>query len=456
MKIKIIIPNAQKGEFSKIKLGFEDSERNYVFVPLNIEYENLYKFTQQKNGVAFDIFLLGCFVYGIDILLPRKEFSINGWTRDIDVEFPVEFPELFSKGKTDLEQLLSFLTGDNWTILFVKRENSILYLPRTRGTVYKDEYRKSYKKVTLFSGGLDSLIGVIDQLSSSQDRLALVSHYDASFKGAKSDQDKLNLNLYPRYKNRYHLIQTRVDLSGHDTNGKEIENESTLRSRSFLFLSQAILVSHSIGSDIRIFIPENGTISLNHPLTPSRRSSCSTRTAHPYYLIKVGDFISKLGLNHPVKNEYEMKTKGQMLEECGDRQTLLATYRDSCSCAKRGTRKDIRDVSRGTNHCGICMPCIYRRVALHKIGIDNEIIGTDLFNPIKYPLEKLPDIPAFLDYMKKSFTIEDIEKNLLVNGTLPLDKVRDYAEVVIRTRIEISNWIRVKGSIEIKNTTGIR
>ena len=456
MKINIDIPNAHIGEFSRIKLGFEDSEGNEISVPLNIEYENLYKFTKQKSGVAFDVFLLGCYVYGIDILLPRKDFSINHWSRDIEVVFPVESPEIFNAGKIDLEQLLSFLTGDNWSISFVKREKSILYLLKKKGKVYKDEFRNAFKKVSLFSGGLDSLIGVIDQLSKSNDRLALVSHYDAVFKGPKSDQNKINIKLFSKYKNQYHIIQTRVDLSKLDINGNSVNKETTLRSRSFLFLCQAIFATHSIRDGMEILIPENGTISLNHPLTPSRRSSCSTRTAHPYYLKKVESFISKLGLNHPIKNDYEMKTKGEMVEECRDRNFLLATYDSSCSCGKRGTRKDIRDIGEGTNHCGICMPCIYRRVALHKIGLDKEIIGTNLFNPIKYPLEKLPDIPAFIDYMNKSFTIEDIEKNLLVNGTLPLDKVEDYADVVKRTRNEINKWIQEKGSVEIKNILGIK
>lgn len=151
-----------------------------------------------------------------------------------------------------------------------------------------------------------------------------------------------------------------------------------------------------------------------------------------------------------------MKTKGEMLEECIDKDILRATYKKSCSCAKRGTRKDIRDVMTGTNHCGICMPCIYRRVALHKIGIDNEVVGTNLFNPQKYPLEKLPDVPAFLDYMRNPLSIEDIEKNLLINGTLPLDKVEQYASVVFRTRSQIIDWIKDKGSVEIKKKLGIQ
>jgi hypothetical protein len=151
-----------------------------------------------------------------------------------------------------------------------------------------------------------------------------------------------------------------------------------------------------------------------------------------------------------------MKTKGEMLEECFDNDLLRATYEESCSCAKRGTRKDIRDVMTGTNHCGICMPCIYRRVALHRIGMGDEVVGTNLFNPQKYILEKLPDVPAFLDYMSNSLTIEDIEKNLLVNGTLPLDKVGQYASVVNRTRSQIIDWIRDKGSVEIKKKLGIQ
>lgn len=453
MKVNITIPKARKGKFSEIKLGYKNEENEDIQVLLNVDFQNLYEFTRKKNGIGFDVFLIGCFVYGIDILLPRKSFSVNGWSREIEVEFPVESLDLFNGGKDELEQLLSFLTGDYWQISFIQRDVTPLFVNTKK--VYSNDYRKSHKRISLFSGGLDSLIGVIDQLAKSKDRMVLVSHYDATFKGAKSDQDKIDKILCKKY-SHYHLLQTRVDLEGYDINGNKINTETTLRSRSFLFLCQAVFVASSIEDGIEILIPENGTISLNHPLTPSRRSSCSTRTAHPYYLIKVIDFISKLGLNHLIKNEYEMKTKGEMLEECIDNDILRATYKKSCSCAKRGTRKDIRDVMTGTNHCGICMPCIYRRVALHRIGIDDEVIGTNLFNPQKYPLEKLPDIPAFLDYMRNPLSIEDIEKNLLINGTLPLNKVEQYASVVFRTRSQIIDWIKDKGSVEIKKNLGIQ
>jgi 7-cyano-7-deazaguanine synthase in queuosine biosynthesis len=454
MKVDIIVSKPHKGKFSEIKLGY-DFEDKKTEVGLNIDFKNLYMFTRKQSGIDFDLFLIGCFVYGIDILLLRERCAVNSWNREIEVEFPVENPDIFSKGKNILEETLTFLTGDEWKISFIQREKFPLYNPSKRLKIFGEAFLKSHKKVSLFSGGLDSLIGVIDQLATSNDRIALVSHYDGtSFRGARADQNKIIDVLKKKYSN-YHLVQTRVDLSRLDTNSNKIDKETTLRARSFLFLCKAIFVAHSLDDNADVLIPENGTISLNYPLTHSRISSCSTRTSHPYYLAKLEEFIKSIGLNHSIKNRYELKTKGEMLEECTDRDLILKTYHLSCSCGKRGTRKDIRDNSSGTNHCGICMPCIYRRVALYKIGI-NELVGTDIFNPQKRQIDNIPDMPAFLNYMKQSLTIDEIKRNLLVYGTLPLDKLDEYANVVLRTRNEISKWISDKGSDGIKRKIGIK
>jgi hypothetical protein len=171
-------------------------------------------------------------------------------------------------------------------------------------------------------------------------------------------------------------------------------------------------------------------------------------------LNKVQEFIKSIGLNHSIENKYELMTKGEMLERCKDRDLILETYGLSCSCGKRGTRKDIRDNPKGTNHCGVCMPCIYRRVALNKIGID-ELVGTNIFNPVKRELDNIPDMPAFIDYMRSPLSIENIKRNLLVFGTLPLDKLDEYASVVFRTRNEIKKWIIDKGSANLKRKIGL-
>ena len=61
-----------------------------------------------------------------------------------------------------------------------------------------------------------------------------------------------------------------------------------MRGRSFNFLAMAMLglsvVQRINGNDInKIFIPENGYISLNPPLTRRRIGSLSTRTTHPNF-----------------------------------------------------------------------------------------------------------------------------------------------------------------------------
>ena len=168
MKVNITIPKADRGEFSKIKLGYENSEGQNIQVLLNIDFKNLYMFTRQTSGVGFDLFLIGCIVYGIDVLLPREKFSSNAWNRELEVEFPVESPDIFNKGKDILEQLLSFLTGDYWTISFIQRNVQQIYRFKGR-RIYHN--RTSYKRISLFSGGLDSLIGVIDQLAKGNNEI---------------------------------------------------------------------------------------------------------------------------------------------------------------------------------------------------------------------------------------------------------------------------------------------
>lgn len=437
MKINITISEPQYTYgFARIILGYESSVKTEV--SLNVDYRNLYKFTRCTSGVSFDLFVIGCLVYGIDILLPRQTKELDGWSREFEVTFPVENLNLFQSIKDSLEDTLNFLTGDLWNISFEERKLHTLYKKGKHQKVFKTEFKEKHKCVNLFSGGMDSLIGAIDQLESSSERVCLVSHTDSMFKGAKKDQDAILQVIQKNYKH-FHHIQTRVDMDKHNVYGSEYQKETTLRSRSFLFISMAVLVADSISQEMPVFIPENGTISLNFPLTPSRRSSCSTRTTHPHFLSLMQSLLFSLGLKHKIVNKYQLCTKGEMIEKCKNRNLLLSTYALSCSCGKRGTRKDIRDDAHAT-HCGVCMPCIYRRAALHKIYVE-EHVGTDIFNSRKRDIMQIPDMPALISYLQNDLTKEEIEMGLIENGPLPLDKLGEFSDVVMRTRKELKLWI---------------
>lgn len=60
--------------------------------------------------------------------------------------------------------------------------------------------------------------------------------------------------------------------------------EDTTRSRSLMFFAHAIVLASGIGHHVDLYVPENGVISLNIPLTVMRLGSLSTRTTHPYFM----------------------------------------------------------------------------------------------------------------------------------------------------------------------------
>lgn len=60
-------------------------------------------------------------------------------------------------------------------------------------------------------------------------------------------------------------------------------SENTSRGRSLLFLCAALSVAGILGENVPVYIPENGFIGLNIPLTGGRKGTCSTRTTHPYF-----------------------------------------------------------------------------------------------------------------------------------------------------------------------------
>lgn len=80
--------------------------------------------------------------------------------------------------------------------------------------------------------------------------------------------------------------------------------------------SHAIALASAFNIETEMYIPENGFISLNIPLTGARFGSSSTRTTHPYYMKMLGSLIKNMGLEISILNPYQFKTKGEMVSEC--------------------------------------------------------------------------------------------------------------------------------------------
>lgn len=421
----------------KIKIRIETDEDEFTYV--DIDFTDLNPFANKVNTTVIDFFLISSCVYCIDRLFERKRNSIDGWSREFNIQIPVNDPAKWSSVSNKLESILSFLTGDYWKCNFY--ENTFVFQP----VELEQKYNQNFKQVNLFSGGLDSLIGAIDFLESNpDDKLILISHYDEYMRGPKGDQKDVEDELIKMYKNAFIKIPS---INIHPT----IANETTSRSRSLLFLGLATIIAQAKG--LPIIVPENGTVSLNFPLSKSRRSACSTRTTHPTFISEVTSLLLTLGLNINISNPYKFDTKGEMVENCKNKDFLEKIINLSNSCGKRGHPGTWKDNTHAT-HCGKCMPCVYRQASLLYID-DKTTYGNKLNTLYPFKTDIGQDIGACLEYVKKPITIEEIKKELIVNGLIDLSNLETYANVVLRTRDELKAWVMKFGNNNVKRKAGL-
>jgi 7-cyano-7-deazaguanine synthase in queuosine biosynthesis len=452
-KIKVHIPvyevyKKTKKENKKVILELSAFLSSYKGITkaeakIDVDFNDLLPFVNLASNVVVDFFFLTASIYGIDRFIERRKNSVDGWSRNMEIEFPVRDLSIWNNKKDEIEKMLSFLTGDYWSISFYQAEFSFPKDPM------KNEFSGSFSQVNLFSGGLDSLIGALDHLKSKpSERIILVSHYDRKMaKPHKDQRDLLNL-INPIYKDQYIQVPS-INVS---LEKSTIKTETTLRSRSFLFSGMALLIAQS-KSVSNIIVPENGSVSLNFPLSSSRRSACSTRTTHPTVLSFLSEIWRELGLTTSINNPYEFKTKGEMVSECKDQTNLLNMLGISNSCGKRGHRAHWDLGSKTASHCAVCMPCVYRRAAV--INFDDKTTYGNNLNNLDFKKKKGQDIGALLNFLKKPLTIKEIRNELIVNGIKDLEKLDEYADLVDRTRLELKEYINKLGNTELKKKAGL-
>jgi len=106
-------------------------------------------------------------------------------------------------------------------------------------------------------------------------------------------------------------------------------------------------------------------MALNIPLQKSRTGALSTRTAHPTYMLQFADLARRItGFDGQIQNPFLTQSKTDMLR--GLDPALHQIVLRSISCARPSRFND-----RGVRHCGYCVPCIHRRIALFEAGIDS-------------------------------------------------------------------------------------
>lgn len=378
---------------------------------------------------AIDLVYLSMAVYAADLRVPRR-LTLNRWSRDLVIHFPVQDLSLWLKQVSRIERTLCFLTGDRWRLELRKREPSNL----------EDSASKleEIDAVCLFSGGLDSLVGALDLLADHKS-VALVGHYGSGI--TNSVQERVLKAVTGKYERQ--AVAFMFYAQPPKANVKD--GEPSMRSRSFLFFAMGIAVASALGGNVPLVIAENGLISLNVPLTCARTGSRSTRTTHPHYVALFTEVMARLGLPSNIQMPYRFRTKGEMLRECKDVEVLtqVAQQTMSCSHPEAGRYRGLSP----SNHCGYCVPCIIRRAAMKAAGLPDAIYNLKVeLAPPAHTEEAGRDYRAFCMALERSRGMTTLRAafKVLGPGALIPEDIRGFAEVYLRGMEEVRDLLETR------------
>ena len=302
-----------------------------------------------------DLLEIAAYVYSADQAISRGADEVdsfgNSWRRDLNFIIPVRNHEFWSglEVQDALRSTLGFLSDDNYQFDFVKLNNGH---PFQCYLDFSDEGRLfGYpEQVVMFSGGLDSLAGAIEEVLNQKRKVVLVTHKST-----------------PKPNKRHRALEAKIaEKAGENAplhigvrinKKKSLNYEYTQRSRSFLYVSIGATIAQMLNlKSVRFY--ENGVISLNLPVCAQVVGGRATRTTHPRVMKGFQDIISLVaGEPFSIENPFIWKTKSDVVElitKAGCHEMIPSSM--SCSHTWETNNRQ--------THCGTCSQCIDRRFAM--------------------------------------------------------------------------------------------
>ena len=353
-----------------------------------------------------DLLEIAAYVFCADRLISRGKRTIlepHSWARTFYFAIKVRDYSFWDKPdvKERLKDALVFMSGDRAYHFSFQPGHStspehlfdqeILQIEATDNT-----------KVILFSGGLDSLGGIVECLKNTDDQLCLISHRSGPGRMTKT-RKQLIQELRKRYPNRIKYYEFDCSLSGIRA------KEETQRTRTFLFTSIAYALSNVLS--LREFtVYENGITSLNFPTQQNQMNSRASRTTHPKTVTFLQNFFNTLSENDQhkiiISTPFLDKTKSdvfRIITEAGYEDFISSTV----SCSHTYQSQDL------ATHCGCCSQCIDRRFAAYASEMDDiDESGIYAFDFIKDEIESDEVRTMLVDYFRnaKYFAEWDLAK----------------------------------------------
>ena len=309
---------------------------------------------------TLDLLEIAAYIYCADRLSSRgakDAVEYRAWARSF--RYVVKVRDIDFWQRTDVSDCLSnalrFMTGDRgYTFSFQPGHTT------NKTSLFDDEHfsvdNSEEVAVALFSGGLDSLAGVLNRLENTDDRVCLVSHQ--SQPGTTRTQQQLVAALNTRYPERVFHYRFQCNLKGIRA------AEETQRSRALLYTSIAFAIAQAFGDD-SFTVYENGITGINFPRRVDLASARASRTTHPKTIYHLNQLFSLLlGRETKIHLPFLWKTKSDVMGmlRSGPHPELIPS---SVSCSK--TFLNLEQASQ----CGGCSQCIDRRFAAYASKADD-------------------------------------------------------------------------------------
>ncbi len=424
---------------------------------------------QSLSAVSLDLLEIAAYIYSADQSKPRggATFPQDGrnWYRQFELSVPVRHPELWAEKKVikKLTELLRFMANDDYRFVFRP-----LLDDYPRDAYFDFETGKPWfepDSVLLFSGGLDSLTGVVEELQDPHRKLLLVSHRSVS------KIDKPQRDLVADLKDRFSAQDRIFHIPVWVNKERGITKDANQRSRSFLYASLAAVIATMTKSrEIKFY--ENGIVSSNLPVSDQVIDARASRSTHPKTLRLMSELFSEvLGHEFKVVNPFFGKTKSDVvgtLKSLGGEELIKISR--SCTRTIASTRIH--------THCGTCSQCIERRLAMLYNGLEDsdpeEMYKTRLFLDELSTKEERVMVESYIQHARRLEEIgiddfytafpdgfalaREINKPVMEAGQLLYDLHHRHgvqAGEVIRDQIKIHADLIRKGQIPISSLLGM-
>ncbi len=349
-----------------------------------------------------DLLEIAAYVFCADRLTSRgskDNVEYHNWSRLFHFAIKVRDFDFWNTHdvKEKLKEALVFMSGDRAYHFTFQPEHSTPPTSLFDTEKFQIEPQQN-TRVILFSGGLDSLAGIVECLENSSDQLCLISH--RSGQGTAKTQNQLINALHEWYPDRIKYYKFSCKLHGIRA------REETQRTRAFLYTSIAYALSHVLFQE-EIFVYENGITSINFPKQQNQINARASRTTHPKTMTLLENLFSEIDQSKiKISTPFLWKTKTDIfhiLDEVGRRDLITSTV--SCSQTfKLGSQ---------ATHCGGCSQCIDRRFAAYASKLDDvDEGGIYALDFIQREIENSEVKTTLIDYVRQakelaSLNIED-------------------------------------------------